>query len=207
MKYTKPSIVVLIFAISLAAIGKIFWEQELKYARPTPVPEDYTPVQVKQKLDQHIALLRKGDKPKHLHFFNPDCPCSRFNRAHFSSLLRKYGDKIDFYIVIPHKENLEQVAEEFDDTVPVIVDKNKKIAKACGVYSTPQAVVIDSAGRLYYKGNYNKARYCTNASTSYAALALKFLLDGKPAPYFGLSSTTAYGCELNKKYWLSSLIF
>lgn len=30
------------------------------------------------------------------------------------------------------------------------------IAISCGVYSTPQAVIIDGNGQLFFRGNYNK---------------------------------------------------
>ncbi|MEX2336058.1 MAG: redoxin domain-containing protein [Fulvivirga sp.] len=150
MKYIKPAIVIFIFTISLMIIGKIFWEQELKYTQPTPVPDGYTAIPVNQLLDQNISLLQKSRRPKHLHFYNPDCPCSRFNMSHFSSLVRKYSKKIDFYIVLPTAEHLEAIAAEFGNAVPVIADPDDKLAKACGVYSTPQAVVIDTSGKLYF---------------------------------------------------------
>lgn len=206
MKYLKHISVLIIFLSSLAVIGKIFWEQELKYTQPTPIPESYSPVQVNEVLDQHISLLQKADKPRHLHFYNPDCPCSRFNVQHFVSLVRTYQEKVDFYVIIPSADQLEKVREEFDNIVPVIVDKGEELATACGVYSTPQAVIVDKSGKLYYRGNYNKARYCTNLATSYAEIALDSLLLNRPAPHLGLLSTRAYGCELGKESGFSSLI-
>lgn len=207
MKHIRIIFVVGTFVFSIFVIGMIFWEQELQYVQPTPIPEGYKSVPVNRIIDQNLLPFQKSEKPKHLHFYNPHCPCSKFNLAHFSSLLKTYSDQIDFYIILPSDENYEQVVKEFDHQLPVIIDKEEKIAKACGVYSTPQAVLLDKEGKLYYRGNYNKARYCTNISTSYAELALDALLAGKPAPVFGLLSTTAYGCELNKKNWLFDFNF
>lgn len=68
MKYLKTAIVILIFTISLVIICKMFWEQELKYTQPTPVPEGDTAIPVNQLLDQRIPLLKKSERPKHIHF-------------------------------------------------------------------------------------------------------------------------------------------
>lgn len=205
MNVFKSAVVILIFAAALLSIGKVFWEQELKYTKPTPVPKEYNPVPVDQVLALDIVPFQKSEKPKHLHFYNPDCPCSKFNLSHFTSLVKEYNKEINFYIVIPSDEHLQEVTEQFNKTIPVIADPEKKLAKACGVYSSPQAVIIDNDGKLYYRGNYNKARYCTNISSNYAQLAIDSLLENKPAPHLGILSTTAYGCELGKKSWVSSL--
>lgn len=203
MKVIKSTIIICIFLAALFAIGKIFWEQELQYTRPTPVPNEYISVSVNQEIDLEMDPFQKSGKPKHLHFYNPECPCSRFNLSHFSSLEKRYNKEIDFYLVIPTDEHLQEVVEQFDNTIPVIADPDKKLAKAYGVYSTPQAVIIDSNDKLYFRGNYNKARYCTTVATNYAQLAIDSLLANKPAPHLGILSTTAYGCELGKKNWFT----
>src|SRR5689334_1507410 len=84
-----------------SGIGYVFWYQELKYNLPTPVPVNYraiysgTPVSMKA-----IPGLEHSSKPLFLHFFNPKCPCSRFNIAHFKTLVKEYGEKIDFAVVV-----------------------------------------------------------------------------------------------------------
>ena len=68
----------------------------------------------------HIDLGKsavRNDKPVFIHFFNPDCPCSRFNVPHVSGLIRKYGDKIDFKIVVLNKEKdftVTEIQNKFD---------------------------------------------------------------------------------------------
>jgi thioredoxin-related protein len=205
MNIVKSAVVVLIFIAAILTVGKIFWEQELKYAKPTPLPEEYNTVPLNKVLDLELNSLQKSENPKHLHFYNPDCPCSKFNKSHYASLVNKYEDKIDFYIIIPSEDQLGSIKEEFGQSVSVIADTDSEIADKCGVYSTPQAVLIDKEGRLYYRGNYNKARYCTSKSTNFAQLAIDLLLENKPAPDFGALSTTAYGCELNAKNWFYTL--
>lgn len=207
MNAVKPTLIVLILVAAIVAIGKIFWEQELKYTKPTPVPEGYRSVPIKTVVDLGFAAFRDSQKPKHLHFYNPDCPCSKFNLSHYSSLVQKYQGSIDFYVVIPSKDQLAGAKEEFGANVSVIADTDKHIARECGVYSTPQAVLIDKDGKLYYRGNYNKTRYCTNRSSNYAELAIESLLANKEVPEFGALATTAYGCELDTKSWFYALTY
>ena len=92
-------------------------------------------------------------------------------------------------------------AEKYDVPIPTRTDKDDQIAAACGVYATPQAAIITPDGRLFYRGNYNLSRYCTDRSTNFAEQALGALLDGKNPPDFGKNATRAYGCELPEGYF------
>lgn len=46
------------------------------------------------------------------------------------------------------------------------------MSTALGVYGTPQAVIPDGEGRLYYRGNYNRSRFCPQEWTEYVRLTL-----------------------------------
>ncbi len=59
-----------------------------------------------------------------------------------------------------------------------------------------QAALIDPDGRLYFRGNYNKSRYCTLKNSNFARMAIDSLLAGAPAPGLGELATKSYGCEL-----------
>jgi hypothetical protein len=65
-----------------------------------------------------------------------------------------------------------------------------------GVYSSPQAVVVTAAGALYYRGNYNLARYCTEVQTEFARIALEHVLAGAPKYDAPAPARIAYGCPL-----------
>src|ERR1700761_5184389 len=123
-------------------IAFIFWRYEWKYSLPTPVPVNYHDVS-RGALIQFPAsaqLLRtRGAKPLFLHFFNPDCPCSRFNMPQFKSLVEKYGDKVDFAIVVmsPKTFTADELQTKFNLSHPLPVLRDSALAAACGVYSTP----------------------------------------------------------------------
>lgn len=181
-----------------AAVVYIFWSEEVRYSLPTPVPVNYKTVAINTTIDLSNFNLASASA-KYFHFYNPDCPCSRFNAKHINNLIEAHADSIEAYIVVPTKNDVTLAKQEFGNSLPVLVDENGELATACGVYSTPQAVIIDQHAKLYYRGNYNQARYCTSRATNYAELALVSLINGAKPPVFDLLATESYGCS-----WQSS---
>ena len=185
-------------ALILSGISFLFWHNEWKYNLPTPVPQNYKAVKPGTFIGiKSIIDTAHSEKPVFLHFFNPDCPCSRFNITHFKSLVKQYGDKINFSVVVISDDTTlttQDIQRRFDLPVPVLFDRS--IATACGVYSTPQAVLIGTDHKLYYRGNYNKSRYCTDQKSDYAKMAIDSLLNKCTNPVFGDLATKSYGCQL-----------
>ena len=176
----------------------LFWYHDWKYSLPTAVPQNYVSVQIGQHIDIDGKVTTTKDKPVFIHFFNPDCPCSRFNVPHFNSLVKKYGKQIDFSVVVVNLNKsktytAEEIQNKYDLTVPVSFDTT--IESACGVYSTPQAVILDADHKLYYRGNYNRARYCTDTKSNFALMAIDSLLNHNAKPVFSQYALKAYGCQ------------
>jgi hypothetical protein len=194
----KKGAVIAWLAILLLGTIALFWYNEWVYSLPTPVPGNYKPVSTGSRIN--IGLPRKAGqtRPLFLHFFNPDCPCSKFNIPHFKVLVRQYSNEADFAIVLMtgKKYTEKEIQQKFDTSLPVITDSS--VAAACGVYSTPQAVIINADSTLYYRGNYNKNRYCTDKKSNYAELALRSLLQKQARPAFDQFALTSYGCQLPK---------
>jgi hypothetical protein len=184
--------------VLLAAVLVLFWRTEWIYNLPTPVPANYHNVQPGTPLNLAGKLPVKNNRPIFLHFFNPDCPCSRFNIPHFNTLVRKYGNDINFVIVpLTHKKfTADDILNKFDVHVPVVFDTT--LATSCGVYSTPQAAIIDTSGQLFFRGNYNKSRYCSDTRTEYARMAIDKILHNNAAIIFDQFALKAYGCQLPK---------
>ncbi len=183
-------------AFLAAGIAALFWYNELQYSLPTPVPQNYHPVSFGQHIKLDHQLTFQNNKPVFLHFFNPDCPCSRFNIAHFKSLVKTYGNRVNFVVVLLTDKYYtpDVVKRKFDLDVPVVVDPATAIR--CGVYSTPQAAIINTDHKLYYRGNYNQSRYCTNEKTEYAKIALDGMLQHNTHLVFDQFALKAYGCRL-----------
>jgi len=177
-------------------VGAIFWYNDWKYNLPTPVPANYIQVNMGTPVSLPEKVNFTNGKPLFLHFFNPLCPCSRFNMPHFKSLIQQYGNNVDFGIVVMSTKNYtsKDIQEKYDLSIPVYFDTT--IAVNCGVYSTPQAVIIDPNQKLFYRGNYNKTRYCADKDTEFARMALDSLLQGHLITHFNPFATRAYGCSL-----------
>ncbi|HEY3406004.1 MAG TPA: redoxin domain-containing protein [Ohtaekwangia sp.] len=186
------SLTIIVFA---AGVLIIFWKQELKYSLPTPVPYNYQSVAIGEKITLPASLQK--DQAYFIHFYSAECPCSRFNARHIQSLIRSYQDSIAFIIVVRTSQDKTKALKLFGSDLQVLIDNHEDIAKACGVYSTPQAAIIDKNGNLFYRGNYNRSRYCTTRASNFAELSLVALLNDQPLPTFGILATQSYGCELS----------
>ena len=183
-----------LFALMLI-VASFFWFNQFVYSLPTPVPMGYKPVPNGTKLNLPLPMKVDAAKPLFLHFFNPDCPCSRFNIKEFKALVKDHQKDMNFMVVLMTDKpyTAAAVQERFGITVPVIKDLN--IANSCGVYSTPQAVVLTSDRELYYRGNYNRSRYCTDEKTSYAKMAVKNLLSNQEIRLESVAFKP-YGCSV-----------
>jgi len=193
----RKFLVASLLALISIAICLILWQAEFRYALPTPIPEDYKEV----ALGTCIPLPGYSEKDmleteRFLHFFNPDCPCSRFNATHFKYLYKNFKDQIAFGIVIPEGASIKKTQKILVEGIPVFHDTAGSWSRAAGVYSSPQAVILDREGELYYRGNYNKARFCTLPGTNYAEISLNLLLRGSEAPIWDFYATRSFGCQL-----------
>lgn len=183
----------LLIFVLVGCVSYIFWNQEIKYQLPTPKPVGFKKVKLLSNILIADNIVSKTGKPLLLHFFNPECPCSKFNSKHVKELIKKYSSAVSFAIVIPTEESKELVSKYFSDSIPLVIDKDKKLAMQCGVYATPNAVILTSNHQLWYNGNYNKSRYCTSPNSNYAEQALNALLNHQDNYK---SPSVAYGCSI-----------
>lgn len=193
----RSSLLIICLGLILSQIIYMFWREEYRYSLPTPVPVQFTTVPINSCVPLPQIAQSVPRSGYLLHFFNPECPCSRFNLKHFKGLYKSYHKEVDFAVVIPDSADLLKAQRLLDLPVRILQDHAGSLAQAYGVFSTPQAVIIHPAGSLYYRGNYNKARFCSQASTNFAQLSLDMLLQDKAAPKWGPLSDIAYGCRFD----------
>jgi hypothetical protein len=110
----------------------LFWYSEWRYSLPTPVPADYKAVKTGEIINVNNRITSSG-KPVFFHFFNPDCPCSRLNITEFKSLVRKYGNKLNFIVVVMTENKdytSEDIRKKYDINLPVLwqLDKLKDLS-------------------------------------------------------------------------------
>lgn len=183
----------LLFLLSI--IGTLFWFNDWIYRLPTPVPTNYKPVNMGTVINISVPV-KDAKQPVLLHFFNPGCPCSRFNISNFKRLYNKYNGQVSFVIVVMSSKtySVKDIQDKFGLDIPVVF--NYSLAVACGVYSTPQVALLDAKRRLYYRGNYNRSRYCTDERTDYAKMAITGLLNRDTRLVFNQWALRSYGCQL-----------
>jgi hypothetical protein len=192
--------IVLVFAmILLVAEAAVFWTQDWRYNLPTPKPAHLLQGAPGETLElpaelQQIRTSIPGGLVL-LHFYNPDCPCSRFNLDHVQRLALQFRGRVAFVAILQTDPTDAQVGRRESRRLGfrAVMDLDGKIAAACGVYSTPQAVILDADGRLLFRGNYNLSRYCTSPATEFARLALEVGVEGRAVPQF---PAAAHGCPL-----------
>jgi hypothetical protein len=185
--------------LAAVALG-VFWYQDWQYSLPTPRPQALRQPAVGEviELPQLAKSTAADQRPMLLHFFNPACPCSRFNVAHVRELIAKFENQVRVVAVLEANDPaaaLEQFAK-LDFNCSAVVDTHGDIARQVGVYSTPQGVVLDERGRLHFRGNYNRGRYCTAAESEFVRLSLENCLAHRPPLTFSNAATVALGCEL-----------
>jgi len=187
-------IVLAVFSI----LGYIYWQQEIQYLLPTPKPANLKVIQPGDKIE--FSDLKPTKKGLFIHFFNGECPCSRFNIKDFERMVKAHQHQIDFKVYIQcedcNQRKVQAFKNKFDLDIAVSLDLNGEAAASMGVYSTPQAVLLDSNRVVFYKGNYNKARFCVSKNTAFAEKAINAYINGEAAPAFPEVAYVAYGCTL-----------
>jgi peroxiredoxin len=203
MMFTAALRKVILFLIVIPTagilIGWVFWKQELQYALPTPVPKNFVDVKAGTKVDLENEIPSTGGKPTLLHFFNFDCACSRFNMRDFEGMAKKFGSDVNFYVIIQSEDedDRDRFEKKYELDIPTILDKDGSISDKCGIYATPQGVLLDKEFTIYFKGNYNLARYCTKKETKFAELAIAHLLKNEPLPLsLQYALKEPFGCAL-----------
>jgi len=184
--------------LGLGIVAADFWRYDLRYALPTPRRADVRQPAAGTHVDLPPAVLAHTvpGRPVLLHFFNPACPCSRFNLDHLRALVRDHADRVTFVAVVPGAPIDSPAPSVPGLDIPAVRDADGSIAARFGVYSTPQAVLLAADRSLFFTGNYNLTRFCSDPRTAFAQQAIAALLAHRPLPPMPAAATTAYGCEL-----------
>ena len=203
MKLLRAICAISVSTLCLGAAVAAFWYQDWRYSLPTPRPDGLEQPALGTTVDT-LALFGRTYERRAVavHIVDPDCPCSKFNRDHLRALVRRFGDRVVFVALVQGSNDAAALTRSFaswDIGTEVVADPGGRRAKQLGVYSTPQAVVIDAHQRLYFRGNYNSSRYCVDPRTEFARIAIESLLAGGPPPSLPREATVAYGCPLRPR--------
>ena len=196
-------------ALWLAGTVYAFWWFEFRHLRPfeleaTERAESFSGEGLATAL---AGLLPEGERTTAtlFHFWDPACPCSRFNELHVRELRERYAAEGIRFAVIPRpgrfdsgEEARRAAAEQFGEVE--LVELSEARFRELPVPSAPALAILDAADdeppALAYFGPYSVGAVCSSSTGTFAESTLDELLAGKRPRQL---NTVAFGCfcELN----------
>jgi thiol-disulfide isomerase/thioredoxin len=138
-----------------------------------------------------------------LFFVATDCPIANRMAPELSRIVGKYQPKgVSFaFIYVDPSQSAAQVLrhlKEYKLAAPGIRDLKHEVVKAVGATVTPQAVVLNKAGLMLYRGRINDlflehGRSRKAPTTEDLRIALDQVLAGRPVK---VAQTPALGCSI-----------
>lgn len=152
----------------------------------------------------HAPLKLPADKKGTVLFFvSPYCPTANKFTADINRIAETHAAAFAFNVVHSDKElkltDVLQHTEMNQIKATVLMDAEQKIAKLTGARITPEAVVLNAAGKVLYKGRINDlylspTKRQRKATTRDLEDALDAIRDGKPVP---TPMHEAMGCKIS----------
>lgn len=159
------------------------------------------PWQVRSIDGQSIALDADKVKATAFVFVTNTCPIANAYQPRLRELQGEYGKRgIQFVEVYPvaalTKEDVVTHRREFEITTACVLDPELSLAKRLGAKVTPEAIVVDRAGRVLYRGRIDDQHAALGkkrplASQHDLANALQAIVADQP---IAISETKPVGC-------------
>ncbi len=136
-------------------------------------------------------------------FVSPYCPTSSSYIPEMNKIAADYAAKVAFYFV--HSDPDQKLTDILQHTemmaikVPVLLDKDQRLAKQMQAHITPEVVVRAPTGNILYQGRINDlylgpTKKQRKATTKDLRDALDAIQDNKPVPN---AKTDAVGCKIS----------
>ena len=187
------------------AMSYLLFKEHWRDIAPTPKPTDYQEVALGVEISLDDTVFRL-DQAVFLHFTNPACRCSDAIRDHLRPLVKNYSARIQFGIVIESEAPVEGEAEraqweaalgDLKSRVRFLQDRDGRLARRVGVFSTPQAAIVSEQRRLFFRGGYSEGRYSSQSrGPKYAKIALDAFLTDPRSDGQSLKSGHPIGCVI-----------
>lgn len=148
------------------------------------------------------APLAADARPAVLFFVSPFCPTARSFMPEIVGLAAEQAEAVRFYLVHADPAVTPEVALQHADlyqvSMPVLLDRDHKLARRTGARVTPEAVVIVD-GEVRYRGRINDlylgpTKRQRVATTRDLRDALEAVLAGRPVPQ---PQHAAQGCKIS----------
>ena len=201
----KAWIATLLFGLWVAFTVTAFWYFQARNLRPFDttatsnesvfVAETHT-LKIQDSLDKLTGNANESNVPTVFNFWDPDCPCTRFNEAHVRDIMNAYQQQGIRFVIVPRYENetdkertLLLARKTFGANALVTTDDQMTLQQA--VPSSPAVAVTDASGRLAYFGPYSVGAFCGPTGGAFVEKTLdSLLLNTNPRTL----NTVAFGC-------------
>ncbi len=196
-------------AFALLFGGVVFLASRLRSADPAPKdrPTSVAPFTLKDPRDQSEVRLSdlKDKKAIVVVFLGTECPISNQFLPELAHLHKEYSERgVQLLGINSNRQDTPDLvakhARKNKVPFPVLKDPNNIVADQFGARRTPEAFVIDPAGKVLYQGriddqfgiNYQRASKPTRRDL---AMALDEVLAGKPV---SVRTTPVAGCFIGR---------
>jgi len=149
----------------------------------------------------HSLADVKGEKGTAVIFTCNECPYSKGYEARLIGLASEYQPKGIGFVAINSNdpkivpgdgfEFMVRRAQDKNFPYPYIFDETQEIAKSYGAKVTPHVFLLDSAGKLVYRGRVDDSLEQDKVRSRDFAAALDALAAGQPVK---IAETKAFGC-------------
>lgn len=150
-----------------------------------------------------ITIPAASDKAIVLIFLSTVCPICNQSAPELQRLAKDYSRQAVKFILVQTEVDLtaaaaKKHAAEFGLASTIVLDPERKLSKATGATTTPEAVVVSPEGQILYRGRINDrfpelGKDSIEPRNSDLRQALDEILAGKPV---SKSTTTAVGCVI-----------
>lgn len=137
---------------------------------------------------EKLVQQRAHDSKQHpgfikvVHFWDPDCPCSRFNEVHVKQIMSEYaGKNVQFTIVVSgndaatRKQRLARAQKIFNSKAVTEIRDDWPMQN--GPPSSPAVGIISAKGELVYFGPYSLGARCSATKGQFVEKVLNKLQD------------------------------
>ena len=140
-----------------------------------------------------LAIQGIAQKSWHVYIFiAEECPVCNYMGKPLNAVALKYQDRVDFHAVFPLKNSTYKSSRLFKEQYELLMyetllDKGHVLTKQLGASVTPEAVITNDKGEVYYRGRINSAYYAPGKMKHSAIKddldeALSLLLAGSEVP-------------------------
>jgi len=143
-------------------------------------------------------LAKKSAVISVVHFWNPDCPCSRFNQPHVQQIISDYGrNNVRFTVVVGGAtekiRQQHQVEARKIFNFEAVIDIRSDWPMESGPPSSPAVGVMNSSGELVYFGPYSLGARCSPEKGKFVEKVIEQLKNNNQSVKKQLN-TLAVGC-------------